>query len=182
MRYYIATRLERAGDHNQLRDALGARGHEITYDWTTHGPVFRHGLARIREVAQLELEGVLAADFVVVLLPGGRGTHAELGMALATGKPVFLHQTIYDLPDFVDEDGCAWPRRSPDLFEAVAETCAFYHAPNCYQAPACTLGELPAYIAQVLSQLYANGERHDPQAANVISSLVRHQARAGGVE
>ena len=34
--------------------------------------------------------GVAAADFVVVLPLGGRGTHTEMGMAIALGKRVFL--------------------------------------------------------------------------------------------
>ena len=30
------------------------------------------------------------AEVVILLLPGGRGTHVELGLALALGKKVFL--------------------------------------------------------------------------------------------
>ena len=41
-------------------------------------------------MATREIDAVKAADFVVVLLPGGRGTHTELGAALALDKPVFL--------------------------------------------------------------------------------------------
>jgi nucleoside 2-deoxyribosyltransferase len=111
MKVYIATRLERHRDHNAVRDLLARFGHELTYDWTVHGPVWRDGLARIREVSQLEARGVLGADLVSVLLPGGRGTHTELGMAIAAGKPVLLHS--FD----------------PMPFEAVPETCAFYHHP-----------------------------------------------------
>lgn len=107
--FYIATRLERADDHNRLRDALTAAGWQITYDWTAHGHVWRDGPERIREVSIAELEGVTTADAVIVLLPGGRGTHAELGAALAAGCPVVLHS----LTD---------PLVGP-------ETCAFYHHP-----------------------------------------------------
>lgn len=111
MKFYIATRLENHAQHNRVRDALVAAGHQITYDWTAHGPVWRAGLDRIREVAVLERKGVRDADFVVVLLPGGRGTHAELGMALAYQTPCYV-----------------W---SEDLrqFQACSETCAFYHDP-----------------------------------------------------
>lgn len=111
MKVYIATRLERWQDHNQVRDALAALGHTLTYDWTVHGSVWADGAARIREVATLELEGVLDADLVVVLLPGGRGTHAELGAALGAGRPVLLHSL------------------DPILLDASPETCAFYHHP-----------------------------------------------------
>ena len=90
VRYYIATKLENHAAHNELRDWLADRGHQITYDWTTHGPVWRDGNERIAEVAGFEARGVVTADLVVVLLPGGRGTHAELGIAIGAGVPVLL--------------------------------------------------------------------------------------------
>ena len=111
MKYYIATTLENHAEHNKLRDLLNAAGHQCTYDWTIHGPVYRDGLARIREIAILETQGVLAADYVFVLWPGGRGTHVELGIALATGKKVILVS---------DVEG---------HHLASKETCAFYHHP-----------------------------------------------------
>jgi hypothetical protein len=61
-------------------------------------------------VARREILGVVEADIVIVLLPGGRGTHAELGAALALAKPVALHTN--DSGIFVGP-----------------ETCAFYHHP-----------------------------------------------------
>lgn len=112
MRVYIATRLENYAMHNAVRDALIAQGHEITYDWTVHGPVWRDGTERIAEVQGLERDGVAHAHVVVVLLPGGRGTHVELGMALALGKSIVL-----------------WSP-SADVFTAHPDSCAFYHDPS----------------------------------------------------
>ena len=111
MKYYIATKLENHPAHNSLRDLLNAAGHEITYDWTDHGPVYSHGLSRVQEIAIAEAQGVLDADFIVALWPGGRGTHVELGMAIAAGKPVI----------FVSDVNAH--------HEASSETCAFYHHP-----------------------------------------------------
>jgi nucleoside 2-deoxyribosyltransferase len=88
--FYIATRLENHAQHNRVRDELHARGYKITYDWTTHGPAWPQGMAYVREVMRQERKGVLDADFVVVLLPGGKGTHVELGIAIAKQIPVFL--------------------------------------------------------------------------------------------
>lgn len=113
MRYYIATGLERYAAHNEVRDELKRDGWTCTYDWTDHGSVKDCGRARIRQVAVNETKGVLDADVVIVLLPGGRGTHAELGMALAAGKPVILHS----------ETG--------DEFRDGSPTCAFYWHPLC---------------------------------------------------
>ncbi len=67
---------------------------------------------RLREVASLDLNGVSEADFVVVLLPGGHGTHLELGFAIAKEKKVFLHS----------ED--------PMIFELGSQTNVFYRHPD----------------------------------------------------
>ncbi len=111
MKYYIATSLLRMAAHNLVREALKTLGHEIAYDWTVHGSVKSVSKERLREVAVLELEGISKTDFVVVLLPGGYGTHLELGFAIATGKKIFLHS----------ED--------PALFELGPQTNVFYHHP-----------------------------------------------------
>ena len=130
MKYYIATKLENHAAHNRLRDTLNALGHQITYDWTTHGPVYRSGLNRVREVAELETFGVTKADLVIVLWPGGRGTHCELGMALAAGIHVI----------FVSDNEAH--------HEATTETCAFYHHPLVIRCR--TVDEIPAIIPQLI--------------------------------
>lgn len=112
MKYYIATTLSRAPQHNVVRDELGKLGYELTYDWTTHGSVKHVSTERLQEVAENERRGILAADFVVVLLPGGKGTHVELGLSIASRKRVFIHS----------ED--------PKVFEVGPEVCAFYHYPE----------------------------------------------------
>lgn len=131
MKYYIASKLENHPAHNLLRDALAVHGHEITYDWTVHGPVYRSGLARVREVAVDETKGVLDADFVVVLWPGGRGTHVELGMAIAAGKPVIFVSDV------------------EAHHEATTETCAFYHHPLVRR------GRAPYEVLLLLESIFA---------------------------
>lgn len=112
MKYYIATSLSRAIAHNRLRDSLNSLKYEIAYDWTSHGSVKSVSLKRLQEVAVCELNGILQSDFVVVLLPGGHGTHLEMGFALGQGKKIFLHS------------------EEPSLFELGSQTNAFYHHPN----------------------------------------------------
>lgn len=91
MKFYIASRLENAEQVRCLAKILKMWGWEHTYDWTEHGSVQTEGETRIREVAQKEIQGVKDADVVIVLLPGGRGTHVELGAAIALSKPVFIY-------------------------------------------------------------------------------------------
>lgn len=140
MKYYIATSLSRAAAHNVVRDALTLCGHEISYDWSIHGSVKSISKERLREVAELELDGVAKADFVVVLLPGGHGTHLELGFAIAKGKKVFLHS----------EDSL--------LFELGPQTNAFYHHPDvtCLHCPIADVGAtVHALLAQPASNCFS---------------------------
>lgn len=115
---YIATGLENFGQHNLLRDSLKPYGVGITYDWTRHGPVYRDGDRRCREVSGLEAEGVIEADLVVVMLPGGRGTHVELGIAIGANnvqehpRPIIVYSSPEDAKRVGLVDG--------------PEMCAFY--------------------------------------------------------
>ena len=127
MKYYIATSLANVKAHHQVRDALQALGHEISYDWTSHGSVKSVSKERLREVAIRELEGISEVDFVLVLLPGGTGTHLELGFSIGSGKKIFLHS----------ED--------PALFELGPQTNAFYHHPDVTQLT-CRLDEVASLI------------------------------------
>lgn len=89
MRVYIATKLSNATEHGQLARALEANGVGVTYDWTVHGSV-QASPSRFAEVAGLELGGVRAADALVLILPGGSGSHVELGAAMAWNIPVII--------------------------------------------------------------------------------------------
>lgn len=83
--FYVATGYDNKAMHNDVRDALASRGWRLTHDWT-----LRDEADGPRASAEADLEGVRGADVVVVVLPGGEGTHAELGMALALGKRTFV--------------------------------------------------------------------------------------------
>lgn len=112
MMFYVATGLENASKAWLVCNFLTTHGHNITYNWMRHGSVQDEDDERIAQVAKAELCGVRDADFVVVLLPGGRGTHTELGAALALGKPVLL---------YASEDS--------DLI-SDGRICSFYLAPG----------------------------------------------------
>ncbi len=94
MKFYIATGFDNKVGHNAVRDELTAAGHTLTYDWTVPNspPSEDSGLMAswLGGIGQKEINGVLSADVLVVLHPGGIGTHAELGMALAKKIPVLM--------------------------------------------------------------------------------------------
>lgn len=71
-----------------------------------------------------------AADIVFVLLPGGFGTHVELGMALGFGKKVIVHSV------------------DPDIFTKTQGTCAFYHHPIVFKL-SCELSDADAFLNAV---------------------------------
>jgi nucleoside 2-deoxyribosyltransferase len=87
-RFYVSSRKDRSTQANALSDALKVHGWERTFTWSDQGGAGPEGHATI---AVAELEGVREADVLIVLLPGGFGTHVEIGAALALGKPVILH-------------------------------------------------------------------------------------------
>jgi hypothetical protein len=115
-KFYIATGLENIKKHNLLRDSLVEKGHQITYDWTITGNEKSSSLERLNEIAHVMLEdGVKGAELIVVILPGGKGTHTELGAGLAYGKQVLLYSD------------------DPECFMACEKTCGFYYHTNVSQ-------------------------------------------------
>jgi len=113
MKFYVASGVSNAEKVNQAAAALNAAGHERTYDWTGHGDVSKADPEFKRHVAASELRGVLEAELVVLLLPGRFGTHAELGIAIATysNKRILL-----------------WSETSAP-FDGTEGFCVFYHHP-----------------------------------------------------
>lgn len=143
LRVYVATSLDHAHRAQAVQRALRDRGHEITYDWTTHGSVQGEGDARLCEVAAAELQGVRECDVLVAILPGGRGTHTEIGMALGLGLPIVL----------LEQEG------------AYTADCAFYHAPNVHRYMWTEQDVLPL-LALWAEQHWR--ESHDPNAPHSI--------------
>ena len=90
MKFYISSSLQNVGRVRALSRRLKAAGWEQSYDWTVHCTGQEIDLDALRSIGEAEFEGVRRADAVIVLTPQGRGTHAELGMALALGKRVYL--------------------------------------------------------------------------------------------
>ena len=132
MRFYIASKLENAALVRQLAKDLISWGWEQTYDWTIHGCVLGDEKA-LRDVAKKELYGAAQADLVIVLLPGGRGTHTELGIALMSGCEIVLHS----------EEPAPFDVNSP-------ETRSFYWIPGVERV-CCPWEELAGWLKEKYS-------------------------------
>lgn len=114
MKIYVASGLENRARAAALIRHIKACGHFVTYDWTQYGDVRGNGETAMRATACSEVEGVSSAELLIVLLPGGKGTHTELGIALATraNKRIWL-----------------WSENAA-VFGGGDATCVFYHHPS----------------------------------------------------
>ena len=113
MRFYIASGLKNAENVRVAAQALTDLGHVHAYDWTRHGDVRKEGGERLAEVAAVELAAVTSSELVLVMLPGGCGTHTELGAALVAPG-----------------DRRVWIYGDKGFFASDERTCAFYFHPR----------------------------------------------------
>jgi nucleoside 2-deoxyribosyltransferase len=96
MSLYLASSLSNFRRIRRFRDQLAAFGIQLTYDWTQWGERLENaaveplGPSEIAAIAERELSGVIKCDLLAVVLPGGNGTHVELGAGLALGKKIFM--------------------------------------------------------------------------------------------
>ncbi len=128
-KFYIASKLENAPQVRWLADKLIALGWEHTYDWTVHGSV-QGDADRCREVSEKETCGVLEAEVIIFLLPGGRGTHTELGIAIGSTVLAAALCEEANIGLEMDERRIVVYSGNPSLdFGSDGTTCAFYHHP-----------------------------------------------------
>jgi len=88
MNFYTASSFRNIKDVRFINDQLIRQGHQLTYDWTRAERV--ETVAELNRIGQLELDAVRASDCLILVLPAGKGSHVELGIALTVRIPVFL--------------------------------------------------------------------------------------------
>ncbi len=90
MKFYIASRLRNFEQVRRLSALLKNAGWVHTYDWTANLSSKVTDVETLRDIGEKEFSGVKEADVVIVLTPQGKGTHTELGMAIALNKKLYL--------------------------------------------------------------------------------------------
>jgi len=112
MKFYIGSGMKNSGLVNKYSKLLEENGWQHTYNWAKNINS-NETIDDLIECSLLEQQGIIDSDVVIILLPAGRGTHIELGMAIALNKKVFLcsetedefsnENTVnfYQLPDIV---------------------------------------------------------------------------------
>ncbi|WKA56070.1 nucleoside 2-deoxyribosyltransferase [Planococcus shixiaomingii] len=109
MKFYIASSFANKESVVFVREELKKRGFSHTYDWTLNNRV--SSIEQLTAIGELERQAVLDADIVLVLLPAGKGSHVEMGIALGHGKKVYLFSPT-------------------DEVNAFETTSTFYHLPE----------------------------------------------------
>lgn len=89
MKFYIGSGFKNYELVNYYSKMLEGHGWNHTYNWTKNISNVET-IEDLIEYSKLEQKGIRDADVVIILLPAGRGTHIELGMALALNKRIFL--------------------------------------------------------------------------------------------
>ncbi len=130
MKFYISSRLSNRAQVRRMASLLQDNGWIHTCDWTDFDVSSEDNPDGLRAIGEREYAGVRTADVVIVLTPQGRGTHIELGMAIALGKRVYIHHS---------DDSC---------FKCDDTTCAFYWLPQVTRLT----GEMDAAIAVILQE------------------------------
>lgn len=113
MKFYVGSGMKNCELVNYYAKLLKESGWEQTYDWVKNvsDDVSKDDMIKY---ASLESQGIVDADVVIVLLPGGRGAHIELGMAMVLNKKIFLCSTTEE--EF-----------------SIENTVAFYELPKIIQ-------------------------------------------------
>lgn len=109
MKFYIASSLNNREQVRYVSERLKNKGFIHTYDWTVNENVTT--LEELKAIGLKEKNAILEADFVVVLLPAGKGSHIELGIAIGNDKEIYLYS----------------PNKEIDYIET---TSTFYHLPE----------------------------------------------------
>jgi nucleoside 2-deoxyribosyltransferase len=106
MKFYVASGYGNKNLVKKTINALHQKSWTNTYDWTQSSRQISESVLAL--IGEDELNGVKNADVVIILLPGGKGTHVELGIALGLSKRVYLYS-----PD--------------DSIKDYEKTCTFYY-------------------------------------------------------
>nr|WP_275695620.1 group-specific protein [Fredinandcohnia sp. SECRCQ15] len=97
-KFYVASSFANIDSVRYVSESLKNKGYLQTYDWTANERAT--SLGQLMEIGKKEKAAVLESDFVIILLPAGKGSHIEMGIALGQGKRVFLYSSNNDVNKF----------------------------------------------------------------------------------
>lgn len=89
MKFYIASSFQNKDLVKYVSIKLCAKGYSPTYDWTINQRATT--ISQLQRIGAFEKNAIEACDIFILLLPAGRGSHVELGMAIALNKQVYIY-------------------------------------------------------------------------------------------
>lgn len=98
MKFYIASSFNNIEQVRQLSNELKLRGYIHSYDWTQNERA--NSFEALSTIGEKEKEAVINSDFLVILLPAGKGSHIELGIALGLGKRIYLYSPTNEIYEY----------------------------------------------------------------------------------
>lgn len=97
-KFYVASSFKNIDTVRYVSNQLVNIGYIQTYDWTK--PEKASTIEDLKEIGLKEKDAVMDADFIIVLLPAGKGSHIELGIALGQGKRIYLYSPNNEVNKF----------------------------------------------------------------------------------
>ncbi|WP_421384797.1 nucleoside 2-deoxyribosyltransferase [Bacillus salacetis] len=98
MKFYVASSFKNIQQVRYVNEQLKQKGYIQSYDWTQNGRA--SNIDDLKRIGNEEKQAVMSADFVVIILPAGKGSHIEMGIALGLGKKIYLYSPNEEVNDF----------------------------------------------------------------------------------
>ena len=96
--FYIASSFNNIEKVRELSNRLKTKGYVHSYDWTQNERA--NSFEALSSIGTKEKEAVINSDFFVILLPAGKGSHIELGIALGLGKRIYLYSETNEIYEY----------------------------------------------------------------------------------
>ncbi|PFG06459.1 nucleoside 2-deoxyribosyltransferase [Bacillus sp. es.034] len=134
MNFYIGSSFANTDLVRYVSARLEEKGFIHTYDWTRNDRAST--VKDLQHIGQNEKDAITESNVVIIMLPGGKGSHVELGIALGLGKRIILYSPNGEVHD-------------------LANTTTFYHL---HEVEKCSgsIEELLEYVLE--SRIYSANE------------------------
>jgi nucleoside 2-deoxyribosyltransferase len=97
-KFYVASSFKNIETVRYVSKELISNGYILTYDWTKNARAST--FEELIEIGRQEKNAVMEADFIIILLPAGKGSHIEFGIALGQGKRIYLYSQNEEVNNF----------------------------------------------------------------------------------
>ncbi|GAA0433208.1 nucleoside 2-deoxyribosyltransferase [Virgibacillus salarius] len=97
MKFYIASSFKNKEHVRYLAEGLVHNGNLQTYDWTQNTRATTE--KELQFIGSKEKQAVVDCDVFIMLVPAGKGSHIELGIAAALEKTIYIFSETTILPE-----------------------------------------------------------------------------------